>query len=347
MMSSKTVNGLLIILLLVFTFNLSGQDKKSFERVFDSELGMRSMNGSKNFKNITQFSYYPDTLPVWFYQPPQSTPDIIYAVGISDPDMEVKEAKELAFHRAKVLACMYSKARLQYYRDVYTSEQQAGKYNSYRQRFDSYFKVTSASLVDKESFSLVDTHFTRFNEYLTLIKFTPSQNPGADKSIISSTGTVLYIEAQVSEAFEVQAEYELLSDIKSSDNFDDKAHYLYREKGNKFLTSSQYQNKIVEFPVYIYRYASPLAKSNTVPLTSYNGLWSKFSQELLRFLTLTTEESRKRIKNLGQQYSPENSNLTREVASLNTHMFMNGIVFAQDTLKIEMTITEDFPPIGK
>jgi len=333
-----------VVLYLCSAFSLQigyCQDKKSFEKIFDKEDIDKATRGSKKFKNISTFSYYPDTLPQWFFTPPQSNENIIYSIGISDPDMELIKAKELAIHRAKALACICLKSKFQYFRDMYTSEQQEGKYSTYRQRFDTYFKISALSLIDEEFFSVIDTHFTRYNEYVALIKFTPSAVQKS-KMIVSAVGTVLYIEAQVKDAFEVQAEYELKSTFKSPEMRDIDAHYLYREKGNKFLTNSTYLGSTIDFPVYVYKYASPFWTENTTPLTSYNGLWSKFTQELFRYLTLTTEESRKRIKNMGQQYNPENANLSREVASLAASLKLNGIEFARDTIKFNIQIKEEY-----
>ncbi len=332
----------LLIMLFIFGCKTNfGQDIKNFEKIFEKEDLEIISKGQKKFRNISTLSYYPDTLPVWFFNPPKSDENLIYAIGISDPDMEPVKARELAKHRAEAMACINMKSKLQYIRDMYTNEQQEGKYSTYRQRFDTYFKVSTASLINDDCFSVVDTHFTRYNEYMVLIKFNPTLVQQTPSKILSVIGTVFYVEAQVKDAFEVQAEYELQSSFKSPQMSSQEAHYLYREKGNKFLTNSVYLGNLNEFPVYIYRYASPLWKENTVPFTSYNGLWSKFTQEFLRHLTLTTEESRKRIKNLGQQYNPENVTLSREVASMAASLKLNGIEFAQDTVKFDIQILEE------
>lgn len=317
-----------------------GQNKQTFEQTFEKETSTRAMGNSKKFKNVRNLSYYPDTLPSWFFNPPQTSASAIYAVGISDPDMELAEAKKLALYRAKVMAGLYSKSKMQYFRDVYTSEEKAGRYTDYRQRFDTYFKISTWSMIDDELFALVDTHFTRYNEYVALVKYTPRGQPDMGSQQFTAVGTVLYIEAQVEDAFEVQAEYELQSSIKQANSNPMVGHYLYREKGNKFLSNSQFMGALIDYPVYIYRYASPAWKENVKPLVSYNGLWSIFARQLLRDLTLTTEQSKIKVKNLGQQYSPETTNLSREVASTISSFFINGIEFANDSVKMDITVQE-------
>ncbi len=328
------------------TGNLSGQDKTSFEKTFLKETQGAEEDKSIKFKNISSLSYYPDTLPSWFFTPPQSSINCIYAVGVSDPDMEPAKAKEMAIHRAKAMAGIYLNVKMQYYRDVYTSEKQNGNYTDYRQRFDTYFKVSSLQKINDASFAIVDSHMTRYNESMILIKYAPESFPEIESNMLSVVGTVLYVEAQVEDAFEIQAEFELLSALRQPEQQMQSAHFLYREKGNKFLSNSEYLNSPVDFPVYIYKYASPEWNKNTPPLISYNGLWSKFTRELLRDLTLKTEQTKIKIRQLGEKYNPAMSNLSREIVSYFAQLKLNGIVFERDSMKLNLSITEITPQIN-
>jgi len=330
---------LIAALTIFITISLRGQNI-NFEKIFEKETNGSTVIESNKFKNITSPSFYPDTLPAWFFSPPQSTMSSIYAVGISDPDMEPAKAKEMAIHRAKAIAVLCVNARMQYYRDVYTSEKESGRYSDYRQRFDTYFKISSLSKINEESYAVVDSHFTRYNESLILIKYTPNQLKTIEGKTLSVIGTVLFIEAQVEDAFDSQAEYELLSAFRQPENEIQSAHFLYREKGNKFLSNSEYLNSVVDFPVYIYKYASPNWNKNTQPLVSYNGLWSKFTRELLRNLTMKTEQTKTKIKTLGEKYNPSMSNLSREIVSYKAQLKLNGIVFERDSMKLNLSVNE-------
>lgn len=340
METKRTKFAVIIIVITLISGHTIGQNKNSFEKIFEKETKDNSTNESVKFKNVNRLSFYPDTLPSWFFAPPQSSLNCIYAVGISDPDMEPLKAKEMAIHRAKALAGLYLNAKIQYFRDVYTSEKESGQYANYRQRFDTYFKVSSLSKIDDASFAVLDSHMTRYNESMVLIKYTPKSLQKAMGNALSVVGTVLYIEAQVQDAFEVQAEYELISAIRQPEKDIKSAHFLYREKGNKFLSNSEYLDSVINFPVYIYKYASPDWNKNTQPLTSYNGLWSKFTREMLRNLTLTTEQTKTRIKSLGEKYNPAMSNLTREIVSYLAQLKLNGIVFERDSMKLNLNVNE-------
>lgn len=332
------------VLIAFLSGNLNGQAK--FEKTFqkETETDSSKIKVSAKFKNVTKLSYYPDTLPNWFFTPPQNTVDCIYAIGISDPDMKPAKAKALAIHRAKAMAGLYIKSKLQYYRDVYTSNQEAGRYTNYRQRFETYFKVSSMGKVDDAAFTVLDSHITRYNESMILIKYTPKSFESSGNNLFSVTGSVLYIEAQVGDAFEVQAEYEFQTKARLTDNKYQSAHYLYREKGNKFLSNSEFLGSPLVFPVYIYKYASPNWKDNTPPLTSYNGIWSTYTREFLRRITLNTEQTKIRIQNMGQKSNPEMANLSRETASYFAQIKLNGIVFERDSIKLDLKINEVTSP---
>ena len=336
----------LILLLSLCSFSITpanGQTKESFEQIFLKETeGKESKTSKEGFKNVTRISFYPDTLPTWFYNPPQSSNDVVYAIGISDPDLTPEEAAEQALYRAKIMAVIFSKTKFQYFKDIYTSEYTEGKYSYYRQRFDTYFKVSTSAYVSEANFSVVNQHLTKYNEAVVLVRYQNSSanDNSNDKILYSAIGTVLYVEVQVENAFEPQAEYELLATIKPLSGQMQNSKYTYIEKGNQFLPKSEFLGKEVEYPLYYYKYSNPSWPSNTEPLLSYGGLWSAIIRNMLKQFALSTENSSVKISTVGQQYNPEMANLTREVAIKNAKIKLNGIEFGRDSVGFSFDIRE-------
>ncbi len=324
--------------------NVYSQNKNNFEEIFKKETEGDLKKGRDKFQNIAQLSYYPDTLPTWFFRTPQADINSIYAIGISDPDLTAEDASRQALHRAKTMAILFSKAKIQYFRDVYTSEYHDGVRKRYGQRFDTYFKLSATGYADSTCFTVKEHHFTRYNEAVILIKYTPLEKDSISEApkpgLISTVGTALYIEAQIGEAFEPQAEYEFITRLQTPEQTNERAHFVYTQRGNKFLSNSEFDGKKHEFPLYSYKYANPLWQKNTTPLVSYNGLWSIYSKKLLRQLTLETEQTSVSIRTLGEQYSPQMSNLTREVATKTTKMLLNGIEFGVDSIGFDIQLKE-------
>jgi hypothetical protein len=333
-----------IILFLVHSLlnfsNAFGQTKEDFEKIFLKETEGSSTTERVSFKNISSLSFYPDTLPSWFFQPPASSSNYIYAIGISDPDLTAEDAASQALYRAKTLAILYNRAQIQYFRDVYTVEYTHGRQNRYGQRFDTYFKLSATGFADTTCFAIVNHHFTRFNEALVLVRYTPIDPLKANMNVdlISTVGTALYIEAQIEDAFEPQAEYEFMSALRSPLKSTKTALFTFREKGNRYLSVSEYLGNTHSHPLFPYRYANPSWQNNTEPLVSYYGLWSVFSKQLLRQLTLETEQSSIRIRSLGEQHNQEHRNLIREVAIKTAKMQINGIEFGNDSLEFDIKL---------
>lgn len=330
-----------LVTLIMGHSNVNAQSKETFEKIFDKETRSSQMVGYGKFRTIDRVSYYPDTLPNWFFRPPKSFDTQIYAIGVSDPDLIPEEAVFQAMHRAKSMAVLYSRAQIQYFRDVYTVEYNEGRYKDYGQRFDTYFKLSGSACADSSCFSLVNYHVTRYNEAIVLVNYKPLSGKrlnGLDQVV--TVGTALYIEAQVGKAFEPQAEYEVVADHKFKNGYSAKSMFTYREKGKRYLAISEFLGKNNEYPIYNYKYVDPNWQKNTPPLISYNGLWSAMIKRLFRQLTLETEETSIRIRSLDETYDKESRNISREVATKVARMQINGIEFGMDSIRFNLELVE-------
>jgi hypothetical protein len=329
----------LLVLGFCFTITANSQSKEAFEKIFLKETSaLERKDNYGRFKNISTLSYYPDTLPSWFFNPPQSGGDVVYSLGISDPDLTPDEAAKQAFFRAKTMAFLYNRSQVQYFRDIYSVEYTEGRYTKFGQRFDTYFKLSATGFADSSCFTVVNNHFTRYNEAIVLVRYTPldASKANMNSDLISIVGTALYIEAQINEAFEPQGEYEFTTVIRGANSPVESAVFTFREKGNRFLSISEYKGKRYEFPLFVYMYSNPAWASNTQPLVSYNGLWSAYSKKFLRQLTLETEQSSIRIRAVEEQHNPSLRNLSREVAIKNMKMHINGIEFGNDSIGFDI-----------
>lgn len=324
------------------TTTVNAQDWEFLEKQADPE----SVNLNK-FKNVERLSYYADTLPSWFFSVPQEA-DGFYAIGISDPDMEPQKAKTLALHRAKTMAVLLSNCKVQYIRDIYSAVNDYEKYTEVRERFDTYFKISGANQVYDNMFSVVDTHFTKYNEYMVLIKYLPQvdldfEGEGDDDEVtptscINVAGTSFIVEASVSGAFETQAEYEVVSYNKGEEQ--EKGNFAYREKEKRFLSKSYFNEEEIDFPLYSYTYASPLWTQPRSAYSSYSGLWSVYMRQFFNYLSISCENNCVKMKNTDQSYGEEMVYLSREIASFLAELKINGINFDSDTLKFDLNIVE-------
>lgn len=331
----------LFIPLAMSSINVIAQSKEAFEKIFDKETQSSQMVGYGKFRTIERVSFYPDTLPSWFFRPPVSTGSIIYAIGISDPDLTPEEAAFQALHRARSMAVMFNKTLFQYFRDVYTVEYNEGRYKDFGQRFDTYLKLSGSAFADSNCFTIEKYHITRYNEAIVLVSYKPATGRRASRGDqISTIGTALYIEAQIGQAFEPQAEYEIATKHAFRNGSAATSNFTYREKGKRFLAISEFLGKNNDFPIYNYKYVDPNWPKNSQPLITYNGLWSVFTKKFMRQLILETEETSVYIKSLGESYDKETRNISREIVTKTARMHINGIEFGEDSIRFDLEIVE-------
>lgn len=329
--------GFTIILLFFIGINAYAQDKERFQKIFENETS-GELETSKRFKNVTRLSYYPDTLPAWFFNPMQNTWGY-YAVGVSDPDMVLDKAKEQAVLRAKSLALLNEECKIQYFKDIYTDAKEVQHYTNLNERFDIYFKLTAKRKVSDAMFAVIDTHVTRYNEYVALVRYNPQQ-VGASDSLypLLANASAFFVSASYDGAEDNQAEYEMKNYQLTPNQRVTSTEFLFREKGNKFLSASSFNGEQLEYPAFPYSYTSPDATSRNHVLVTYNGLWSILSRQMLFTLMLNTQPYSVKLKNVDQQYGNGVIRLAREIASFSSTLEINGIKFVNDTLKFDLNL---------
>ncbi len=337
----KTISLFLLqIMISSFGFLFAQNPSRHFMDIFEKETHSDRSMQFGHFINVEQLSFFPDTLPSWFFNPPVSSPQKVYAVGISDPDLTADDAFEQALYRAKVLAVLYNTSTIEYFRDVFTSVKDDDKYLGYRQRFDTYFKITASQPASKNQFLVIDQHLTRYNESIVLVSFNPKPKTGDDEitTRISAIASMLYIEAQVGDAFEPQSAFDLISEIRHQDDIYQTASYTIIQKGNREQTRSMFKDQEIRYPMFVYRYSNPSWKAYTKPLVCHAGLWGAYMQQMLQHLTLTTEQNNIHLRSLGQQTEPEATELAREVSSKSMRIKLLTVDFSEKNIIFDITL---------
>jgi len=335
---------LVLSLLIVFVCTpiLNAQEpSQHFRDVFERETQSVHQNHQYgDFRNIGFLSFFPDTLPHWFFNPPQSTLATSYAIGISDPDLTREQALDQAYMRAKLLAVLFNSSTLSYIRDIFTSSRDGVYQRGYRQRFDTFFRLTASELADSSQFNVIEQYITRYNEAVVLLSFTPSPGNIARESMFkfSAVASVLYIEAQIGEVFEPQSSYDLNAEVLYPDAPSIAASYSATKKGNREQTFSVFGGEEIRFPLFVYRYSHPLWPPHTRPLVSHHGLWAMYMRQMLQHITLTTEQQTIRLRSLGQQTEPESTDMAREISSKRARLNLNSIEFTTDDILFDITI---------
>ena len=320
---------------------LNGQSRQ-FMDMFERETrSIRSNNSFANFRNVQKLSYFPDTLPAWFFTPPVSSSLNVYAIGISDPDMEKEKALEQALYRARTMAVILHKSELQYYKDIYTSHEENQTARGHRQRFDVYLRLTASRNVVCSQFTLVNQHYTRYNEAIVLIRFAPDKSREAQDLVarVSAVANIFMVEARIGDAFEPQKSFDLVAEITTEGQRPINAEFNMITRGNRRLTHSNFGGQMIDYPAFAYRYTNPSWQPHHIPLTSQFGLWSVYLSGLMEHISLNTQNSDVIIKNVSQQNPYENRrNLVREVAQETTKIKLVTMDFEHDHVTFDVNL---------
>jgi hypothetical protein len=88
-------------------------------------------------------SYYRYIANLFFTIPASGAE--LYAIGVSDPDMEIEKAKELAIiWQSRMLYCFRCQDSIL---QIFTRRPEDGRYTNLRQRFDTYFRYRPPRLL--------------------------------------------------------------------------------------------------------------------------------------------------------------------------------------------------------
>jgi hypothetical protein len=159
-----------VVLLVLFWVNSSGQnDQKLYKKsVFDKESEQSKYTARSSHSSLYVHTA-PQEVPAWFSNPPASTDEFVYSIGISDPEMDSADGMQQAILRAEMMANVfwYSTTRLlcDFYMDEVGSSQKVA--------YEHFSRINTRMPYNQGKFEIVETATNAFNEYMVLIKYDP------------------------------------------------------------------------------------------------------------------------------------------------------------------------------
>lgn len=324
----------ILIISIISCVNVFSQQSKLLYEI--SRQKQNEVSLSPKFVHIERLSYYPDSLPSWFFNPPQSGSDDFYAIGVSDPDMTRDSARLQAIERAKGMIAFQVDSKIQYFRDIYNIERVNGRYTEQGQKYDTYYKVSSSIPFYEPSFAVVDSHFTRYNEQIVLVKYSPLPNVTSNDAL-EAQAAVVRLEFSLNNVYELQEEYDLhfFQDCKRTEYNTDNS-YQYRLRDYRFSFSSAVKSKVHNYPSYNYKYYGPDEYDSTIVFTSYPGLWGGIVRGWMREMTTHAEAGRKFVRSIGDVYQPKSENIVRESSRIRGSFGLQSVRLKDDKIQVNM-----------
>lgn len=340
---SKSSSRLIVFIGLLFsivtTNNAFGQQEKLLYEI-SRQAPPKSYN--VRFQNIQHLSYYPDTLPNWFFNPPLSGGDDFYAIGISDPDMTPDSAMAQALQRAKGIIAIEVDTKVQYFRDIYNVETVEGKYVTDGQKYDTYYKISSSIPFVDSALAVLDSHFTRFNEEMVLVHYSlPSKYSQPDE--LEAKATVVNLEFTVNDVSELQEEYTVyfFQDCADTER-NTETSFNYRLRDWRFNYLSKIKSKVHDYPSYSYKYCGLNQYDSSVVFTSYPGLWAGYIRGWMQEITYHAEQGKKFVRSIGDSYNPESENIIRETSQCRGSFGLQGARLNGKKIQLNLLFLDSF-----
>jgi hypothetical protein len=275
---------------------------------------------------------HPARIPDWFCNIPISDPGNVYAIGISDPGMDMDDAYELAIERAKAITSLMISSSIKSLADNYTNEKNPQSSGEFVTKYLNYFSIHSGYTIDTANFKVLRRFLTAYDEAIVLTSYSMVKSGQDDLSEI--VAEVYQVERQLSNTFE--AEEKIM--FNSSDTSQLFAYTIY-SRNNLFEINSSRHGKDILFPYLNYRYTAPdsvYENINGFDSKLTHGLWKSYLELFLQNAWFLSQNSDLIIKQVDDEFTGKSQNLTRSVNADTPAFAVTGIMVKDNLITIKL-----------
>ncbi|MBS3768955.1 MAG: hypothetical protein KGY69_01770 [Bacteroidales bacterium] len=305
-------------------------DKRKYEEIMESETEEISSDGRK----LHQYYLLPEELPEWFFNPSVYSTASVSAIGISEPGMDSANALELAVLRAKSIAILSKRSRIDYISDHFQVVGETDKVSGEHSRNLDFSRIHVRSLIDDEAFTVNEVFYTKYGEAIALVSYAGSAQKRNDT--LSVSGEIMHLTREASGLLNNTVLCRLDIHFAPYDTLDvspAESHFTLRRRGKRFNIHSLYNSDSVEFPFHPYRYNHSM---NEVSDTTFSfqscplklGLWNAYINLLFSKLSYYHGNLESRVKVTYDNYNLKDQGLIRTISG-------NSLRFSMDSLAIE------------
>jgi len=288
--------------------------------------------------------YYriPEQLPGWFFKPGQYARHERFFIGISEPGMDSVRALKLAGLRARALAVLSQKARINHITDHYQRIRENDEHFDQGSRFLDYSKIEARQTHAKGNWIVEKTYYTRYGEGIVLVSQADSN--GEDTLSVRGEFMQLTREEEVFLEQTLLCRLNILETPRGNDPpMKNESRYLRQALGEDFRIRSVFNNDTLVFPYHPYRYVaadtlnSP-GQNPDITFSLKDGLWNGFVHLLFSNLTFQNRQMESRVKSSYDHYSLKNQGIIRSVSGHNLHFRLTGLSLKDNLLSMDLMV---------
>ena len=317
--------------------NQTEKDYKKFHETLREEI----QSANQDTANLSdEYVLHPAHLPDWFCQMPKSDQQTKYAIGISDPGMEEDNAFKLAELRAKSILSLLLQPAVTGITDNFSNERIKANADEFTTKYVNYFRILSKLSVHQENFEIVERFFTSFNEAIVLLKYNKSVPLTDVTDSIIVVVDVYQAERQKYNKFEMEEKYEITGKF-INDTCVENFYYSFQALNNLFEITSNFNKEEIKFPYMNFRYqgqnqGQSFEFNNSAGNKLNYGLWKSFMETILQEIIIMSQYGSVAIKQVGDDFTSINQNLSREISEASLSFKINSIEINNNRLSVNM-----------
>jgi len=305
------------------------ENKKHFKKIFDKEIQQYDTKHHK-LKDTR-----PEVLPPWINHTTKDN-EKLFLLGISDPGLEMQQAKVQALHRIKLIYCLLSNPTIKILNDIYSKE-----YNeSHARKYESFSKINASDIIDTSSIQIIKQHTTKYDELILLasIEKMPAGKKYSDSVIVNIEHIV--VDLNIDDDFENQKAIDIHSCIYSNNKESKKYDYTYKRIGSHINISSFIDNAALDIPELPYNYEAQDSTVTDSTATIYkinNGLWNGYIEAIISQMHHLAYQDETKIQTMNDGYDKKvYQDLNRYVTKSNENYYIKKCLVNEEGVLMEL-----------
>lgn len=297
------------------------RNKEEYEKIFHKEVGLE-MFTTPNYQHLLDL--IPAYLPEWTFRGVERRRDTIWAVGISNPEMDEQAGLLQAELRAKALIALALKSQLQYISDDFSKLAEQGRLRDLSAKFQDFTRLEAELNPPACNFTVTNTFRNKYGETIVLVGYNQRQDT-TNTVRLNVTMERLNVYIETVEGIEKIATSRMyISETALADTLNDE---LITERFNNGLTkTTRWRDSILPDFERKAHYLSDSSFTDTTPghtTDAVYGLWQGLVENMAYQLSNTATNLPTIIKNTSDTYTTQNDYLIRTVSRSNIRFILD------------------------
>jgi hypothetical protein len=319
------------------TVSSTEKDYEKFKGTLSKEINQEAKDTNSGNQIL-----HPASLPGWLFSIPESDLNQVYSIGISDPGMPEDKALEQACLRAKAVTTLLLHPKVTGITDNYSGEKLTQGADKFTTKYENLYRIASKKGLSTGKFEQQEYSITSFGEAIVLLKYNSTDLQNHIDSI-EAIAEVYQVERQKNNVFETEEKINFgVQHRCTGDSLPKKyLNYSIHTLNNLLEINSEIDGKPVPFPYFNFRYVGncdslSFSMENNISTKLNYGLWKTYVEILIQKILFLSQSYSVSIKQVGDNYTTGNKNLSREIAEADPSFAITGLRITNNYLFLDV-----------